>query len=254
MRTGIQVSSLKPILQTEAQVREAFKRMKAMGCTAVQLQWIDPSVSIECIAGALADAGIASVSVQDFYEVIRENKAYYVELNARTGGVWMCVSRVPERLKSAQGLAQYVKELSDFQAELEAVGQKLCFHPVRTDFAPIEGVCPVEYLLAQLPGLSVCLDLYHLNRCGYDMPAWIRRYAGRICMAHFKDGVKDAAGKEQLVPAGQGDVRWDGVVKACVEAGVEYGFVEQEAWTRDPFDCLREADTWLRGQLEAARA
>lgn len=76
------------------------------------------------------------------------------------------------------------------------------------------------------------------------MPAYIRNYAGRICMVHFKDAVGDT-----LVPAGQGDTNWSGVAKACVDANVPYAFVEQERWDRDPYACLKEAMDWLAEEL-----
>ena len=73
MNIGIQVSSLKPLLLTEEQVQQAFLKMKALGCNVVQLQWIDPSVSIDSITQALRDNGIDSVSVQDYYESVLQN-------------------------------------------------------------------------------------------------------------------------------------------------------------------------------------
>lgn len=82
MENGIQVSSLKPLLTTVSQVREAFLKMKDLGCKTVQLQWIDPSVSAEAIAKILKETGIASISVQDFYDRIWENPDYYIRLNA----------------------------------------------------------------------------------------------------------------------------------------------------------------------------
>lgn len=254
MKTGVQVSSLKPILQTDEQVHEAFARLREIGCDTVQLQWIDPSVSTETIAGALEENGLRSVSVQDFYEVIRRSKAYYIDLNRRTGGTWMCVSRIPERLRSLKGIECYAQELRAFRAELDAVGQKLCFHPVRADFQPIEGVNPVERLMEVMPELALCADLYHLGRCGYDMPAWISAHAGRICMVHFKDARRQADGEEQLVPAGQGEIDWRGVVRACLDARIPYGFVEQERWSRDPFACLKEAMDWVEAEKAACRA
>ncbi len=245
MKTGIQVSSLKPVLTTEAEVKTAFEKMKSMGCQWVQLQWIDPSVSVEFIVQCLKETGIRSVSVQDFYEVIRQNKRYYIDLNGLTGGRWMCVSRIPDRLKSREGLDAYVGELRAFQQELDAYGQKLCFHAVAADFALIDELNPVEYLLDAMPEMAICVDLYHVNKVGLDMNEWLRRYAGRVCMVHFKD---EADG--QLVPAGQGATDWTDVAQTCVETGVEYGFVEQEKWTRDPFDCMQEAMEWLNGQLQ----
>ena len=244
MKTGIQVSSLKPLLMTAEQVREAFSQLKALGCKTVQLQWIDSSVPVEDIARALKENQITSVSVQDFYDLVLENQDYYTRLNAATGGTWLCVSRIPERLKSPEGLDIYITELRAMQKSLAPLGQKLCFHPVSGDFTAISGVNAVEYLLEQMPELELCLDLYHLNRNCADMPGFIRRYGRRICMVHFKDASGDT-----LVPAGQGDTNWTGVAKACLETGVPYAFVEQERWDRDPYTCLKEALDWLNLEI-----
>jgi len=247
MENGIQVSSLKPLLMTSDQVQTAFEKIKELGCNVVQLQWIDPSVPIDQIAQALQDSGLTSVSVQDFYDIIFRDFAYYVALNSATSGTWLCVSRIPERLKSPEGLALYVGELRQMQEKLDPLGQKLCFHPVSADFTAVPGINAVEYLMEHMPELILCLDLYHLNRNCSDMPAFIRRYSRRICMVHFKDAIGDT-----LVPAGQGDTDWTGVVKACLEANVPYAFVEQERWDRDPYDCLKEAMLWLDREMAQA--
>jgi len=247
MENGIQVSSLKPLLMTSDQVQTAFEKIKELGCNVVQLQWIDPSVPIDQIAQALQDSGLTSVSVQDFYDIIFRDFAYYAALNSATGGTWLCVSRIPERLKSPEGLALYVGELRQMQEKLDPLGQKLCFHPVSADFTAVPGINAVEYLMEHMPELILCLDLYHLNRNCSDMPAFIRRYGSRICMVHFKDALGDT-----LMPAGQGDTDWTGVVKACLDANIPYAFVEQERWDRDPYDCLKEAMLWLDREMAQA--
>ena len=244
MIPGIQISSLKPLLLTPDQVKDCFMKVKALGCDLVQLQWIDPSVPLEVIANALAKNGIRSVSVQDFYETVLQDFDYYVNLNTLTGGTWLCVSRIPERLKSAAGLDIYIEELRAMQAQLTPLGQKLCFHPVSGDYTAVPGMNAVEYLLEHMQELEICLDLYHLNKNCTDMPGFIREYRGRICMVHFKDGVGDT-----LVPAGQGETNWAGVVEACLETGVPYGFAEQEKWDRDPYVCLKEAMDWIARQM-----
>lgn len=246
MKTGIQVSSLKPLLTTAPEVREAFRKMAELGSAPVQLQWIDPAVPAREIAAALKENGMISVSVQDFYQLVKDNFEYYVNLNKATGGTWLCVSRIPGEHKSREGLDAFARELENMQRKLESLGQKLCFHPVTADFQAVPGMNPVEYLFDRLPWMDICLDLYHLDRNCDDMPGFIRRYAGRIPMVHFKDSREG-----KLVPAGQGEVDWTGVVEACLDAGVEYGFVEQETWDRDPYDCLGEALTWLRQEIEA---
>lgn len=249
MKIGIQVSSLKPLLLTEDQVRVAFRSIHALGGSQVQLQWIDPSVSPNAIAAALRDNGLQSLSVQDLCESVRIDFDYYVNLNALTGGKWLCVSRIPERLRSREGLDTFLTELRGMQARLDPWDQKLCFHPVSADFTAVPGFRAVDYLLEAMPELDVCLDLYHLNRCCTNMPAYIHRYAGRICMVHFKDSIGDT-----LVPAGQGDTNWTGVVRACLDAGVPYAFVEQERWQRDPYVCLKDAMNWLDRELKREKS
>lgn len=245
MKNGIQVSSLKPLLLNDQQVREAFRKMKALGCNVVQLQWIDPSVPVDSIASSLKESSIESVSVQDFYDYVLDNFRYYADLNAATGGTWLCVSRIPERLKSPEGLDLYIGELRTMQDKLTPLGQKICFHPVSGDYCAVPGMRAVEYMMEHMPELHLCLDLYHLNRNCADMPGFIRRYGSRICMVHFKDAIGGT-----LVPAGQGDTNWTGVVQACLDAGVPYAFVEQEKWDRDPYDCLKEAMVWLDKEME----
>jgi sugar phosphate isomerase/epimerase len=244
MEVGIQISSLKPMLSNEDQVRETFRRVRALGCSTIQLQWIAQEVSPAAISAALAECGLRSVSVQDFYTSVQENFAYYVDLNAVTGGKWLCVSRIPEERKSLRGLQLFADELRQMAERLAPYNQKLCFHPVWRDFCAVSGVSAVEELLYSLPELGLCLDLYHLNRYCQDMPGFIRRWTGRIPMVHFKD-----AHGETLVPAGQGDIDWSGVVLACRDAGVGYAFAEQERWDRDPYVCLGEAMDWISAQL-----
>ena len=99
MESGIQISSLKPLLLTPEQVQTAFLSCARLGCRVVQLQWVDLSVPIPVIAKALADSQMVSVSVQDFYETVLADFDYYVNLNAATHGTWLCVSRIPDRLK-----------------------------------------------------------------------------------------------------------------------------------------------------------
>lgn len=245
MEIGIQVSSLKPLLLTEEQVYVACQKIRALGAKALQLQWIDPSVPVAVIARALEENGLQSVSVQDFYRVVAENFSYYTALNAATGGTWLCVSRIPEERKSPAGLIRFAEELRDMVNRLQAMGQKLCFHPVSADFTALPDRNAVADLLEAVPEMDLCVDLYHLNRnCG-DMPGFLRRYNRRVCMVHFKDSLQG-----KLVPAGQGDTNWQGVVSACLEIGVPYAFVEQETWERDPYDCLQEAMDWVKKEIQ----
>lgn len=241
MKTGIQISSLKNLIQTEEAFRIACEKIAALGCDTVQLQWLGRDILPEAAARILRETGLNSVSIQDFYGLVREDFEYYVNLNAVTGGRWFTVSRIPEDCKSREGLGEFIRQLRHLQGCLDAYGQKLLFHPVTADFRAVPGMNAVEYLMDAMPELELCLDLFHLNRNCDDMPGFLRRCGGRIPLVHFKD--EDETGK--LVPAGSGIVRWEGVMEACREAGVLWGFAEQETWEGDPYLCLEQALRWI---------
>ena len=244
MHPGIQISSFEPMMKTEKEMMQTFQHAASLGCKFVQLQWVDPAIPTDRIAEALKNTGLVSVSVQDFFDSVCADEEYYLRLNEQTNGKWLCVSRIPERMKSSDGLDCYIQELKRLSETARSRQQELCFHPVSTDYRKIHGKDPVDEILTQMPEIKLCLDLYHLDKAGYDIPTWIEDHADRIVMVHFKDEKNGL-----LVPAGQGTIRYDGAVRACLQANVSYGFVEQESWDRDPFVCIGEALEWLNGEI-----
>ena len=229
MIPGIQLSTFRPLLTNSDQVADVLRKIAAMGCHTVQLQGIDPAVPIPDIAEALRKTGVRAVSVQEIYAVFQRNRDYYLRLNQAVGGVWLTVSRIPEKAD----VGRFAQDLKALAAELSAHQQKLAFHPVYEDYPFLDD------LLSKVPEMDICLDFYHLWRTGQNLPDWIDRYRSRVRMVHFKDAVNG-----RMVPAGQGQVDWTGVLDAC--ARVDYGFVEQEVWDTDPFACVQSALAWLK--------
>lgn len=250
--SGIQVSSFRPMMQNAEQMRETFQKIRNMGCDTVQLQWMDSTISPEEIAEILKETGLRAVSTQDFYENVKEKKEYFIRVNQMSGGTWVCVSGIPEKYMTSEGLWIFVREMTELQKELESFGLKLCFHPRAGEFTKAGGKDPVEFLVEHMPEeFMLCLDFYHISRAGLALEKVVRKYRGKICMVHFKDYREGETG-EILMPAGQGEIAWGETVKECLKAEVVYGFVEQEQWEKDAFVCLEEAFHWLKEATDDA--
>lgn len=254
MIPGIQISSLKPLLTSPNQVREAFQKIKEMGCDIVQLQWIDSSVPITDIAEALHASRLTAISVQEIFSVFDTNRSYYYELCRMCNCDELCLSRIPEHCTSTAALEDYAQTLCSIHEYLQKEGRHLSFHPTKNDFASIDGTyngtCKLDILLKHLPDtVTLCLDLYHVEHAGLSIADTLRRYKTRVTEVHFKDYKLLAEGNEMLVPAGCGEIAWNDAIKECLHQKVAYGYVEQERWERDPFDCLQEAFSWLNTQL-----
>lgn len=247
MKIGLQISSLRPYIQTEDKMRETFQKVAQMGYDTVQLQWLGKKIPVQKVADALKENGLKSVSVQDFYEEVRKDEAYYLELNEACGAKDLCVSGIPEQyMQGKEGVLAYAGELTAWMENLKNQGKMpreatVSFHPRKQEYALFEGKTAVELVMEHTPqDVRLALDLYHVVKGGQDMERWIRTYGKRISCVHFKDYTVTEDGEEYLVPAGQGEIDWEGAVKACEACGVEYGFIEQEKWKKDAFLCMEE--------------
>lgn len=250
MIAGIQISSFKPLLTSSEQVRNTFQKVKDMGCDTVQLQWINTAVPITAIASALKDSSLTAVSVQEMFPDFDINRSYYYELCRACNCEELCLSRIPSDCTDINTLKCYADTLTQIHNKLQQEGRHLSFHPTKNDYLPINGVSKLDILMQFLPeSVTLCLDLYHVERAGLSLAETLHHYGSRVTEVHFKDYQILPDGNEILVPAGYGSIRWNDAITACLEQGVTYAFVEQERWERDPFDCLEEAFHWLRTQL-----
>ena len=78
MRIGLQISSLKPYIQTRAGVADTLRRVRSMGYTDVQLQWTGADVPCEFIAEELERNGLSCWGTQDYYDVVMARLEYEI--------------------------------------------------------------------------------------------------------------------------------------------------------------------------------
>lgn len=242
---GLQMSSLKPYLQTPADLRASLEKVAAMGCHVIQMQWWNPDFAPELVAGAVRDAGLQCVSTQDYYTVVKADLARVVRLNELCGSRCVCVSGIPSDTLNRETILRFAEELAGMAARLAPLGMEIAFHPRAREWAAVAempGTTCTGLLLQNSPeNVTLGLDLYHSGKAGLAPDMLLHCWKGRVPFVHFKDSVPDADGAEHLVPVGQGRTDWHAAVRACRETGVRWAFAEQETWDKDAFVCMRES-------------
>lgn len=144
------------------------------------------------------------------------------------------------------------KSTSDFLAEylpvakaLHAAGKQMMFHNHRFEFAKEDGTFKLyrlaEALAPELLGFT--FDTYWAQFGGCDVYDVIERLHGRIPCVHFKDMDCD----RRMMAIGEGNMNFEKIAVACMDAGTEYALVEQDDCNGlDPFDCLAQSYRYLR--------
>ncbi|TYP69183.1 sugar phosphate isomerase/epimerase family protein [Paenibacillus methanolicus] len=105
-------------------------------------------------------------------------------------------------------------------------GLRLGYHNHDFEFKLVDDQPILDHLLSTVPAefLVAEFDLGWMHLAGYKVSDYVKKYAGRVPLAHFKDFDK---GRKDVV-IGQGIVDLKSVLPIAEQAGIEYLFVEQE--------------------------
>lgn len=263
MKIGLQISSLKKFLQTPDDVLDTFMKIRQIGYRYIQIQWIGEGVPPESTRDFLNKSGLICIGTQNSYAEVFEQIEKYIGINELWGSKYAGVSiQLPsvkdEKLQSFKGLASQLNEIS---GKINERGKILTLHPLFPSYEKINNTSALDEIWQFLDkSIQLQLDTYHVVRAKQDPAEIIKRYRGRMDQVHFKDfRIADQnsdstlsngfdilkQGDFPLTPAGQGIVNWREVMEACLKYDVKYCFVEQEAWDKDPFACMKESFDYL---------
>lgn len=144
-------------------------------------------------------------------------------------------------LEATQNLAEIFKRQGDILGE---AGIKLAYHNHAAEFTKIAGSKKVmlETFMDLTAGHNVYseLDVHWVTRGGGSPVAWIKKFAGRITVIHFKDfALVDKA--PVFCEIGEGNLDWPEIIKACEETNVRWYSIEQdrEFPGRNIFDSIK---------------
>ena len=122
-RIGIQISSVRPYLQTPEDVLASFRKVSRIGYRIIQVQWISPTVPAEFVRDALQETQFTCVGTQDYYDVVTANLDGFMRMNDLWGSTNVCVSGIPERCRSYEGCLAFAQECNRLSQRIGAPGQ-----------------------------------------------------------------------------------------------------------------------------------
>lgn len=148
------------------------------------------------------------------------------------------------------GVQAFIDYYREAAKKIKESGLYLSYHNHDNEFAKIDGKLIMEHILdAFAPDeLGFTLDTYWVQSGGADPIWWLNYLKGRTPCVHFKDMA--FANKERLMSVvGEGNMNFEGIIKAAIDNGVEYALVEQDNCNgEDPFDCLKRSYEYLKAQ------
>ena len=261
MKIGFQMSSVKKYLETPQDVLDTFRKIKSLGYNYVQIEWISDNVSTKSIKESLDLSGLICVGTQDGFNNVFNQLDMIIERNSLWQAEYVCAAVGIRAEQNESEIMDLAAKLNSVSKKINEKGMKFEIHPSFPSFVTNNNTTPLDMLWEHLDS-SILLqpDFYHVVRGKANPADLVEKYGGRIDETHFKDfRITDSSldttqsnnfnvlvqGVFPLTPIGQGVVPWKEIIKACIKHDVKYCFVEQEAWDKDPFECMKESLDYL---------
>ncbi len=218
--------------------------------------------SITEFKSLLDDHGMSSPSAHTDLDTLVNGMDRLAAAAEVLGHEYVTLPSIPaERRKTTDDYYRMAELFNQVGAEAKKYGVKFAYHNHGYGIKPTEdGVIPLEIIIENTDPSLVFLemDIFWTTAGGADPVAWLKKYSGRYVMMHVKDmkpittfsgdGGNPAQWIElfpKMTTTGDGDLDVEGIIKAGLENGVEYFFVEQDM-VADPEVALKKNIDYIR--------
>ncbi len=252
MKLGAQLYTVRDYCKNLEDLSATLKKIADIGYTCVQLsgicdydpQWMKEELDKNGLTCALTHTNAVKL-LEETEKIMQNHKILdckYIGIGKGTDGL----------STTREGYADFVEKYKPLTQTLADNGFYFMYHNHNLEFGRHEGdsITVIEKLSQDFDSslFGVTLDTYWVHFSGASVSSWLRKLKGRVPCIHLKDmalqlnGEKCGDCKPIMAPVGYGNMDFDAIMAAAVEAGVEYALVEQDnCYGEDPFECLRKS-------------
>lgn len=216
-----------------------LRQVSQMGYAGVQFAGFHGFDPVE-LKGVMRETGLRAAGMHVGWDdlVERTDKAIADAKLMETPDI-ICPVLKPD-VRTEEGYREVKRQLNEIAKRLRQEGCRLSYHNHAFEFeTQIEGKDALSYLLAPAPDNDILaeLDVYWLQKGGYDPVAYLQPYAGRMPIIHLKDMTADE--EQTFAEIGTGVIDFKPILRWGEASEVEWYVVEQDQCSTNPMDCVR---------------
>jgi sugar phosphate isomerase/epimerase len=249
-KIGLALYTVEDKLRTGADYPAILRQVKRMGYDGVEWHAIDDLIGIREYARILADEGLVCCSNHSSEQELRGRLDEVIANAKELGNPAIAFAYLEMKHVSAEGIRELAPFLDATGERLREAGIQFMYHNHHMELNKSGGKTLLEllYSLTDRRNVWAELDTYWIQHGGGDPVDWCRRMKGRIRHLHCKD--KAMRGDECVfAEVGEGNLDWPRIVKAALDAGVEWFIVEQDSSRRDTLESAEISCKALQAHL-----
>lgn len=256
---ALQMYTLRDYTKTAQDFAHTLERVHHIGYEAVQLSAVGamdgekPQVTATEARKLLDANGIHCAATHRDWKSLSQNTSHEIDFHHALGCNFTAIGSLPGEYSKAgaEGFRRFIADSAPILARLKAAGIRWGYHNHAQEFErfglPQQTLFDI-FIEEGGADFTLEIDVFWAVHAGVNPERLFERLKNRVILIHAKD--KEVTPKDGPVmsPVGEGNIDWDGILKACRAANVEWYAVEQDVCRRDPFDCVRSSYTFLRSK------
>lgn len=230
MEAGLNLYSLRDMVQTKNGFAETLRKIKAMGYSYVQISGMQ--LSPQEIAAEVKAAGLPVYLTHSSLDALVNEPQKVMDDNAVFGCKNIGLGYMPwEIIADESKSAEVIQKLERVGQLMNKNGFTFFLHHHNNEFFKLNGKTFMDKVVELAPSVHFVIDTYWLQYGGAEPSKYINKLAGRCECIHLKDYrtvCKDGGMHPRFAPVGAGTLDFNEIVKAAKQAGAKYFFVEQD--------------------------
>ena len=248
-RIGVQLYTVRAMLNTEAEAMTAIRAIKEIGYDSVQLFRTGEMEKTAGWCKICAELGMPINSILGSLEDCEQNAEALFALCKQYNIPDLGIS---SPIRTEADAIPFIARVNAFAAKAKENGLTFSYHNHGHEFIKTEcGKTVMELFLEGFDAnVSFMPDTYWIHDGGFDVRRFLELAEGRVKILHMKDLVRTAEG-HTFAPVGDGNLYMEGITALAMQQGIEHFVVEQDKCAEDPLVCLQRSYNCLKKLLKA---
>lgn len=230
MKQGIQLYTVRDLIQTVEDTEKTFAYIKDFGCDVVQISGIG-DIAPKTVQALVERFGFdVCVTHKPFERMVNDLDAL-IEEHRMIGCDTIGIGSMPgEYRDDPDKVLAFARLASKIGEKMAKQGMRLAYHNHDFEFRPLpSGKTSMEILLENTdPALfGLIPDVAWLQIAGMDACRFLRENKARIKVVHMKDYCFEGE-KRRFIEFGKGRMDFDAVYRTCGECDIPYAVYEQD--------------------------
>lgn len=234
MKIGLNLYSIRNMIQTKPDLIKTLQRLKKAGCDFVQFS--GSPVNLKELKDVVNKTKMPIVVTHVPYERIIKDTDNLIKEHLSFNCKYIGLGALDRALyNNEKKLKDAIKDLEKAASKISKKGLTFFFHNHNFEFRKLSnGETIYDYIIRTAPHIHFTLDTYWVQYGGRCIIKTIESVKNRVECVHLKDYMINEKLIPEFAPLGDGVLDFKAIVKAAKKAGTKYFLIEQDNAAEKP--------------------